>query len=155
MTNLGAAFSTDGGYEWNWIDQENHLGPDLFSFKFSGDGKPVMLSMGMAYTQKNFDKYMLKHKNSKYLRKSVLSTTRAGRKVEQLLVSNFDSEPKFRVLFTARAHAGEMMSNYIIEGMLDALTSNNTRMDQFLDKVEIMIIPFLDKDGVEQVCGRS
>ncbi|AKP53169.1 M14 family zinc carboxypeptidase [Cyclobacterium amurskyense] len=150
LTNLGAAFSTDGGYEWNWIDQENHLGPDLFSFKFSGDGKPVMLSMGMAYTQKNFDKYMLKHKNSKYLRKSVLSTTRAGRKVEQLLVSNFDSEPKFRVLFTARAHAGEMMSNYIIEGMLDALTSNNTRMDQFLDKVEIMIIPFLDKDGVEQ-----
>lgn len=49
---MGAAYSTDGGYNWHWIDQENHLGSDLFSYSFSGDGKPVMLSMGMAYTQK-------------------------------------------------------------------------------------------------------
>ncbi|WP_339924450.1 M14 family zinc carboxypeptidase [uncultured Cyclobacterium sp.] len=150
LTNMGAAYSTDGGYEWNWIDKENHLGPELFSFDFSGSGAPVMLSMGMAYTQKNFDRFMLKHKNSKYIRKSVLSKTRAGRGVEKLLISNFDHQPKVRILFTARAHAGEMMSNYIIEGMIDAMLSKNPTMVKLLEHVEIMVIPFLDKDGVEQ-----
>jgi hypothetical protein len=150
LTNLGAAFSTDSGFEWNWIDKENHLGPDLFSYEFSGNGQPILLSMGMAYTQKNFDRFMWKYRESDYIRKSVLSTTRAGREVEQLLISNFDAQPKVRVLFTARAHAGEMMSNYIIEGMVDALLSENTAMENLLENVEIMIVPFLDKDGVEQ-----
>ncbi|MBI0397336.1 M14 family zinc carboxypeptidase [Cyclobacterium marinum] len=150
LSNMGAAYSTDGGYNWHWIDQENHLGSDLFSYSFSGDGKPVMLSMGMAYTQKNFDKFMMKYNSSKYIKNAVLSTTRGGREVEQLLISDFGVKPKFKVLFTARAHAGEMMSNYIIEGMIDALHSEDPLMKKLLEKAEIMIIPFLDKDGVEQ-----
>lgn len=150
LTNLGAAFSTDGGFEWSWIDRENHLGPDLFSFEFSGSARPIMFSMGMAYTQKNFDRFMWKYRDSDYIRKSVLSITRAGRAVEQLLISNFDAQPKVKVLFTARAHAGEMMSNYIIEGMVDALLSGSKAMEDLLENVEVMIVPFLDKDGVEQ-----
>ena len=150
LTNMGAAYSTDGGYKWHWIDQENQLGPNLFSFNFSGDGKPVRLSMGMAYTQKNFDKFMLKYHSSPYIKKSVLSITRAGREVEQLLISDFKTKPNFKVLFTARAHAGEMMSNYIIEGMIEALLSTDASMRQLLENAEIMIVPFLDKDGVEQ-----
>jgi len=150
LSNMGAAYSTDGGYNWHWIDQENHLGSDLFSYSFSGDGKSVMLSMGMAYTQKNFDKFMMKYNSSKYIKNAVLSTTRGGREVEQLLISDFGVKPKFKVLFTARAHAGEMMSNYIIEGMIDALHSEDPLMKKLLEKAEIMIIPFLDKDGVEQ-----
>lgn len=150
LTNMGATYSTDGGYKWQWIDQENHLGSDLFSFNFSGDGKPVRLSMGMAYTQQNFDTFMLKYNSSPYIKKSVLSITRAGREVEQLLISDFKTKPKFKVLFTARAHAGEMMSNYIIEGMVEALLSADASMRQLLENAEIMIVPFLDKDGVEQ-----
>lgn len=150
LTNLGASYSTDGGFNWNWIDKEDHIGSDLFSFNFSGNNEPILFSMGMAYTQKNFDKFMLKYSDSKYLKKFVLTTTREGRDVEKLLISNFDHQPKVRVLFTARAHAGEMMSNYIIEGMIDAMLSENTTMAKLLENVEIMIVPFLDKDGVEQ-----
>lgn len=150
LTNMGAVYSIDGGYKWDWIDQENHHGSDLFSFNFSGDGKPVMLSMGMAYTQKNFDKFMLKYNSSPYIKKAVLSITRAGREVEQILISDFKAKPKYKVLFTARAHAGEMMSNYIIEGMIDALHSKDPMMKKLLEEAEIMIVPFLDKDGVEQ-----
>lgn len=29
LTGLGAAYSTDGGCNWTWIDREDHLAPDL------------------------------------------------------------------------------------------------------------------------------
>ncbi len=79
-----------------------------------------------------------------------LATTRKGRTAEKLLISNFDKKPAFRILLVARAHACEMMSNYLLEGMIRTMLSNSPEMLALLDKAEIMIIPFLDKDGVEE-----
>ena len=70
--------------------------------------------------------------------------------MEQILISNFENEPVYKILFVARNHACEMMTNYIVEGIIDALLSGAPEMNTLLTEAEIMIIPFVDKDGVEE-----
>jgi hypothetical protein len=150
MTGLGAAYSRDGGYSWDWIDESWHHGEDIFQFTFAKEDETVRLSMGMAYTQDNFDRFIMPFYSDPHLKIETLCTTKNGRNVEQILVSDFNQAPSIKILVTARAHACEMMGNYVIEGMLSALLGESKAMKDFLAKAEIMFIPFLDKDGVEQ-----
>lgn len=150
LTSRGAAYSLDGGYHWQWIDEADHLSDQLFSFTFGEADQVVRLSMGQPYTQLNFEQFIKLYKDDPRLKLGELATTRQGRYAEKLRISNFGKNPEFKILFVARAHACEMMSNYLVEGIIKAVLSDNPKMKALLDKAEIMIIPFLDKDGVEE-----
>lgn len=150
LTGMGAAYSKDGGHNWNWIDQSWIHGEDIFQFTFGRDDETVRFSMGMAYTQDNFDRFITPFSSDARLKLETLCTTKNGREVEKMIISDFQQTPSIKILFTARAHACEMMSNYVIEGMLKALLGESKGMTDLLSRAEIMIIPFLDKDGVEQ-----
>ncbi len=149
MTGLGAAFSSDGGFSWRWIDQKDHVGPDLFTFTFTDFDQTVRFSFGQPYTQNNFERFIESYKDDDRLNLGTLCQSNHGRAVEKVLISNFQVAPSFKILFTARAHACEMMTNYLIEGMISSLLSGSPATEALLDKAEIMIIPFVDKDGVE------
>jgi hypothetical protein len=149
LTGLGAAYSTDGGYSWHWIDQKDNLDQDLFAFTFSEFDEAIRFSFAQPYTQKNLDRYLSSYEDDNRILPSTLCESNQGRAAEQILISNFDKEPTCKVLFTARAHACEMMTSYLIEGMIDALLGGTPTMSALLDKAEIMFIPFVDKDGVE------
>lgn len=149
LTGLGAAYSTDGGYHWQWIDQRDNLGQDLFAFAFTDFDQTIRFSFAQPYTQKNLDRFLSSYQDDDRLRLSTLCESNQGRAVEQIRISDFEKAPTCKVLFTARAHACEMMTSYLIEGMLDALLGGAPAMTALLDKAEIMFIPFVDKDGVE------
>ncbi|KKK70193.1 hypothetical protein LCGC14_2926460, partial [marine sediment metagenome] len=150
LTSLGASFSTDGGNSWQWINQDDNLGPNLFSYTFEGDDATVRLSIGQPYTEKNFKRYIESYKNDDRLKLSVLTTTRKGREVERMTISDFSIEPRYKILITSRHHACEMMSNYMVEGIVGSLLSDDPKMVSLLKNAEITIIPFVDKDGVEE-----
>jgi hypothetical protein len=150
LTSRGAAYARDGGHTWQWIEETDHDGDQLFSFTFLEPDQAVRFSMGKPYTQQNFERFMQAYEGDLRLKIEELATTRKGRTAEKLLISNFDKKPAFRILLVARAHACEMMSNYLLEGMIRTMLSNSPEMLALLDKAEIMIIPFLDKDGVEE-----
>jgi hypothetical protein len=150
LTNRGAAFSKDGGRSWQWIPQEDHLGEDLFRFHFTAPGESVQLSMGMPYTEKDLNAFLTGFQKSDFLRMETLTHTAKGRPIEKILLSDFSKSPKVKFLFTARAHACEMMSNYVMEGMVRALLGQSETMNKLLENAEIMMIPFVDKDGVEE-----
>jgi len=59
------------------------------------------------------------------------------------------AEPRYRVLVTARHHACEMMASYAMEGLLEAVLADNDDGYWFRRNVEVLAIPFMDKDGVE------
>jgi hypothetical protein len=67
-----------------------------------------------------------------------LTTSHKGRRVERLHIG--PEQPKHRILITARHHACEMMTSYVVEGIIDEWNPPDT---------ELAIIPFVDKDGVE------
>lgn len=150
LTSRGAAYSLDGGYHWQWIDPSDQHGEQLFSFTFEEADQVVRLSMGQPYTQVNYKRFIQSYKYDSRLKIATLATTRRGRPAEKIIISHFDKVPEYKILFVARAHACEMMSNYLLEGIIRQLLSDKPKMRSLLDKAEVMIIPFLDKDGVEE-----
>jgi len=149
MTGLGAVFSTDGGKEWQWIPRVNHHSEDLFSFTFTEHDQAIRFALAPPYTEANFADFIKTYENDNRLKASVLCTSNKGREVEKLLISQFDNKPKSKLLIVARAHACEMMSSYVLEGIISSLLGSAPEMKLLLEQSEIQIIPFIDKDGVE------
>lgn len=144
----GPAVSRDGGITWSWLGMENATGKS-FSYTFSSQETDVRFSMGMPYTQENLTSFLKKYQNHPNLEMATLGITRKGRNIERLHVGNIEGNPKYRVLLTARHHACEMMTNYLIEGAIESILANAEEGAWFRKNVEFMIVPFVDKDGVE------
>lgn len=144
----GPAASVDGGQTWKWLGRENNS-DNSFSYLFPKGSKEVYFSMGMPYTSTHLQTFLEKYKSSAYLEESVLTQTKQGRKVEKLHIGNLRSKPQYRVIITARHHACEMMGSYVVEGIIQELLSANPEAKWLVNNVEFLVIPFVDKDGVE------
>ncbi|MCD4729363.1 MAG: hypothetical protein K8R74_02095 [Bacteroidales bacterium] len=149
FTNLGPCISEDGGDHWEWFKKSPPFEADGFTYHFTGSDKAVRFSNGMPYTYDDFRRFFKPYKNDSLIKIDTLCITRNNRSVEKILISNFKVVPKYKVLITARHHASEMMSSYIVEGIIETMLSRSFIMNNFLSETEIMIIPFVDKDGVE------
>ena len=144
----GPAISRDGGITWSWLGMENATGKS-FTYTFSGQEKDVRFSMGMPYTQENLTSFLDRYKNNKHLDIATLAVTRKGRIVERIHVGNTEGNPKYRILLTARHHACEMMTNYLLEGVIETVLGNAEQSAWLRKNVEFLVVPFVDKDGVE------
>jgi len=78
-----------------------------------------------------------------------LCKTKKGRSVERLRLGKITGEPKYRILLTARHHACESMADYTLEGIMETVLSDSEEGRVWRQQVEVMVIPFMDKDGVE------
>lgn len=143
ITTGGPAVSYDSGLNWSWL-KDRAVTSGSFSFTFETD-REVRFSMGMPYTQENFDLFIQLWLKADSLSLETLTKTKSGRDVERLIIKPVASKEKYKVLVTARHHACEMMANYVMEGMI-----RKVMKDQWLrDHVQFCFIPFVDKDGVE------
>jgi len=134
---LGPAMSADEGLTWTWLGKESMQGPS-FKHAFPADAKDVRFCVSIPYFEADLKRFLAKHEA---VRVETLCETIKGRKVERLRVG---SGP-LKLLFTARHHACEMIASYVLEGILEtALTDAWYR-----DMADIVAIPFVDKDGVE------
>jgi hypothetical protein len=149
MTGLGAAYSPDGGDTWHWLDRNDHLSDRLFSFTFDRADQAVRFSMGMPYTQRDLARFLAGFQGDHRIALDELCISERGRSVEKLAIGSRSASPSYNVLVTARAHACEMMGNYVMEGMISALLSETPEMKALAEQVSFWFIPFLDKDGVE------
>jgi hypothetical protein len=139
----GPAVSADGK-NWKWQGGEK-VNPREFTYAFDPDQHEVFFGVGMTYTQANLDDFLRSIANRKDLLRETLCESKTHRAVEKLRFGKLDGEPKYRVLLTARHHCCEMMASHAMEGLIDAITTD----DWFKQNVEVMAIPFVDKDGVE------
>ncbi|MBI3854114.1 MAG: peptidase M14 [Planctomycetes bacterium] len=137
---LGPAMSLDGGETWSWLGKESVKGPS-FQAAFPADARDVRFCVSIPYFEKDLRKFLARHEKEAGLRVETLCETKKGRKVERLRLG---SGPN-RILLTARHHACEMIASYVLEGILEEALSDAW----YREKAEIMAIPFVDKDGVE------
>ena len=144
FTRMGASISTDGAKTWNWQGGDASE-TNRFSYQFSSDNE-VRFSMGIPYTQFNFDQFMSGLKKNPFIKQSALCQTKKGRIAELVKISDPHHPPKMKVLITTRHHACEMMGNYLMEGIILETLDNSW----LKENVEFVFIPFMDKDGVEQ-----
>ena len=145
----GPAVSTDRGRSWSWLGTEVVDGAS-FAYTFGDDADEVRFCLAMPYQEANLREFLAAHRDDAGLRVEELCQTSKGRSVERLHVGRLDGAPRFRVLLTARHHACEMMASYVLEGVLAAALADTDDGYWFRRNVEILAIPFMDKDGVEE-----
>jgi len=144
----GPAFSTDGAKTWSWFGPQNTQ-ESSFTYTFDQHHKEVRFCFSIPYLETNLQKFLLKYTDHPNLAIHELCRTRKGRTVERLQAGKIDGNPKYRILLTARHHACEMIASYTLEGFLETVLSDTDLGLWFRNNVEILAIPFVDKDGVE------
>ena len=144
----GPAVSTDGGNTWSWLNPKA-VKDASFDYAFDEQRREVRFCFSIPYLETNLHEFLRRHTNNPHLAAYQLCHTRKGRIAERLHVGKIEGDPKYRILLTARHHACEMIASYCLEGLLEAVLSDTELGQWFRDNVEILAIPFVDKDGVE------
>src|SRR5699024_2891825 len=104
-------------------------------------------SVCFPYTQKDLNAFLSNVRNKRLIKSDTLCFSRAGRAVEELSIKPSE-EVKYKVLITARHHAGETAANFVMEGIISSIL-NEADLQYLRKYVEFSFIPFVDKDGVE------
>lgn len=148
---FGVAYSLDNGENWNWSKQDEEKYIHSFSLHLYKN-KPIRLSMGFPYTNSNWNKFVKGLDSDVYVIDTLCMTAKDQAVPMMKLGSKSkgkDTLSKPKVVITARHHACEMMTNYVLEGMIKSFVSNDKDLIPFLEKYEVLIIPFVDYEGVQ------
>jgi hypothetical protein len=78
-----------------------------------------------------------------------LCVTGKRRNTELIRLGCLGRQPAVRAILTCRHHCCESIASYSLEGMMEAILSESEAGKWLRDNVEFMIVPFVDKDGVE------
>ena len=145
---LGPAASLDEGKTWRWVGRQAVTGR-RFTYAVPDDAREVRFCVSIPYAEANLKAFLARHKGSAALRREVLCRTRAGREVDLLYAGRLDGKAPAAVSVTCRHHACEMMAGYVLEGLLAAVLADAEDGRWFRRNVELLAVPFVDKDGVE------
>lgn len=144
----GPACSLDGGVTWHWLGRSCVEGQS-FTYRFPADAGEVRFSFGMPYLEDALKRFLDAHRDSPYVRVEELCKSRKGRSVELLRLGCLSGKPQCRVLVTCRHHSCEMMASYVLEGLMAETLAENASGRWLRENVEFLVVPFMDKDGVE------
>jgi hypothetical protein len=143
----GPAVSIDAGRTWQWLGAEAVDGQS-FRYTVPEASEEVRFCFAMPYLESNLREFLAAHKGHANLEVGTLCTSAKGREVEKLRLGCLVA-PKHRVLIACRHHCCEMMASYALEGPMDTMLADPEDGRWLRDNVEFLIIPFVDKDGVE------
>ena len=145
----GPAVSLDGGRTWSWLGQEA-VREKSFRHALPEGLDEVRYSVGMPYVESHLQEFLARHAGNPNLQTGTLCRTPKGRETELLRVGRLDGRCKHRVAITCRQHACEMMPNYALEGLIESILGGDATGAWFRECVEFLLVPFMDKDGVEE-----
>lgn len=146
----GPAVSTDGGSTWSWLGMEKVSKNNTFVYTFPADASEVRFCLAMPYQESNLRAFLDRHAGSPCLKTEVHTKSRKGRSVERLRLGKLDGQPEHRVLLTCRHHSCEMMASWVLEGIMDEILAATPEGNWLRQHVEFLVLPFMDKDGVEE-----
>ncbi|CAK83850.1 unnamed protein product (macronuclear) [Paramecium tetraurelia] len=126
-----------------------------FHYTFKHEGDKVYFAHSYPYTYTNLLEFLNTQledqERNQYLSRKVLCTTLGGNTCEVLTItSNSLQKRAFRkgVVFLARQHPGEPQASYVMQGIIDFLTSNNPQADYLRQNCIFKIFPMMNTDGV-------
>ncbi|MHC4400083.1 MAG: M14 family zinc carboxypeptidase [Planctomycetota bacterium] len=144
----GPAVSTDGGRTWGWLGADA-VEEASFTYAFPEDAGDVRFCLAMPYQAANLSEFLQRHQGNPHLKVERHSTTRKGRKTQRLRLGKLEGVPDHRVLLTCRHHSCEMMAGWALEGVMAAVLADTPDGRWFREHIELAVVPFMDKDGVE------
>lgn len=136
----GPAVSDDDGATWRWLDAEAGEIRDAFTYDVPAGADAVRFAMGIPHQVADWERFAAARPA---LRRSRLCLSRRGRAVESAAAG--DPAAPWLLLLTARHHCCEAMAGYALEGLVDAVLQDPA----WPALAEVVAIPFVDLDGVE------
>lgn len=144
----GPGVSLDGGGSWAWLGSDS-VRDNTFLYTFPAGVPEVRFSFAMPYQASHWRRFADGLRNRPLVVEDTLCVSRKGRPVERLRVGPA-RRPRHRVAITCRHHCCEMMANDALEGLVARLVEGADDDARWLrENVEFALVPFVDKDGVE------
>ncbi len=153
----GPAYSLDGGATWQWLGGDQvetfrHEDQPAWSFEacVPQAASEVLYAFCPHYRAAHLHAWLARQTPALPLEVGELCRSRQGRVVELVRAGCLDqARARGTVLLTSRSHACEAMATYALEGFLSAVLADDACGRQWQENWEVLAVPFLDKDGVE------
>lgn len=145
----GAAVSKDAGKTWTWAGKLG-ASPNKFSYTFGPEEDNLLFSMAMNYTESDWNRFFEPYRNHPNVETGILCKSKKGRNVEYVKINGTNSVADYKVYFSCRSHSCEMMANYVLEGIIETILSDTPAGEWLRNHADFYIVPFIDKDGVEE-----
>ena len=143
----GPAFRREGDRVWLWLSGDAlHESDRVFEWTSAGP-ETIEFCQCIPYQGADFDAFAASFAGDPRVTVSELCRSRAGRSVPLLRLR--EGEPAQAVLFSCRHHAQESMASFALEGVLRALASDEPWAAAFRRSFEVLAVPLVDRDGVE------
>ena len=143
----GPAVRRAGESDWHWLSGDTlHESDRDFSWTASGP-ETVEFCQCIPYQEADFNAFVASFAGDPRISVSELCRSRAGRSVPLLHLR--EGNPEKAILLTCRHHAQESMASFAIEGAFRAFASDAPWAVEFRCSYEVLVIPFVDRDGVE------
>jgi len=149
-----AAYSTDGT-NWEHTARGEKQGARSI-YRIEASTSTLWLAWGPPFTLKDADQLIQRTCDLCPDAKSfVLAHTRGDRPVPGVRVAQPGAAkgPRFTVWIQARQHAWESGSSWVARGFLEWLASNDPAAASLRRKADIVVIPIMDVDSVEEGQG--
>ena len=172
LTAMGPACSTDGGKTWTWLGRDcvknftttapatqtaggksasaKPIRGVSFTYAFPAGADDVRFCLSLPYLESNLKEFLARNASRPGLKVDTLCKTAKGRDVELLRLGKLEGVPDYRIAFTARHHACEMIADYVLEGIMESVLADDETGKWFREHTAILAVPFMDKDGVEE-----
>jgi len=147
----GPCVSLDHGQTWSYA-AENGATRYAFTYTFPTNATEVWFYETIPYLQTDWEAFLARHAADRgtVFETGVLCQSRKGRNVEKAVFGNLSGNPKHRIFLSARRHCSETMASFVMEGVLESVFAQDETGAWFRSNVEIMAVPFMDKDGCEE-----
>ncbi|MFW6163778.1 MAG: peptidase M14, partial [Planctomycetota bacterium] len=133
---------------WAWLGRKAVHGSS-FTYAFPDEADAVRFCFAMPYFEADLRRFLDRYEGNPHLRVETLCQTAKGRTVRRLHVGALDGEPDHRLLVTCRHHCCECMASYAVEGLIETILADEDDGAWLRKHVELLAVPFMDKDGVE------
>lgn len=144
----GPCVSTDGGKTWAFHGRERVQ--DLaFTYIFPASASEVRFCVGIPYLDADLQAFLEARRGHPNLKIEPLCADRRGRNIEKLALGNLSGTGKAKVFFTARHHCCESTPSFTVEGIVDTILGADALGAWCRKNIEFLIVPMVDKDGVE------
>jgi hypothetical protein len=153
LSSLGPAVSRDGGGSWRWLraDGGRHEPKNRFDYSFAADEVETRFAFSIPYVQKDWDAASARWRGRDGVKFGVLCKSQSGRRDTELLrIPCRAGGARWLFAFTARHHACETTGSYVLEGVVDEILSGSREGRWIRGNADCVIVPFMDKDGVEE-----
>jgi murein tripeptide amidase MpaA len=146
--------SWDGGKTWAHVTghREYKISENRFIFNHSILTDHVLIAFHFPYSYSYFISRLAEWRKHPSVSISHLGNTKGNNKIECLKIEEGETPRNERVgiWITARVHAGETTSSWMLDGLIDYLLHDTQSVRKLREKTVFNIVPMVNPDGVIQ-----